>query len=666
MLYNFKIFKNITGLSFAVTIRLVFIFTIFLSAVQGYSDEIKQIRILPFRYVSGNPQYKFIEKQLPAFLLDEMNRTKTVDFSATLISPDRFHQLINNESSDPGFRSTWPLNILQKVVQSDSCKYDFLLQGFIWESESIISAEISAVKTECASDKVTESEITVKDEFKFIVSTPGSSNQSGKPVSALENLTAKIMENLVIRFGKSIRIAILDFKMQGGDTSHYSFLERSLPTMLTTGLSISSRIKLIEVNYKDTLIKNILNSRQAAGIISQPTALSLGSMLNANYLIMGEFWEKSNSIRLDIRCVNIESQEIVATRGVLIDDPSTVGIPNRLNQLAAELRSIIELDFVQREKQPVSIAVVGFPPNPYSSENIGLLLKVANTLSKKLRGVPDIIVVENQDLTKKYIEQRTDRWKMSSEMKADLVLSVGLDRSSRDDFIISADLFDTRNPRQKIPISATKKATIMSMDNILNSISLETAKYLEVELNDQDIVDIQNIKFTTAYNQANMGLRAGINYGYGDLFLDTNVRGLLEYNFAWLPFSSPKIQIDPVILKFEMFGDTGKKFVLGVDYLLAAKYKFRPYSSRNPYCGLLMGVLMVYRKTPDDYQFSGTFGGGLLAGIEQSFSDVGFLNAEIKWVKGFSKVPARSLLDIKFPGGQIQTIDLTIGFSWYL
>ncbi|MCB0282112.1 MAG: hypothetical protein KDF60_06000 [Calditrichaeota bacterium] len=665
MLSNFRV-RSTEGSSFIKNIKLVFIIVILVCTVKGHSDELKQIRMLPFRYISGAPKFKVLEKDLPVFLLDEMNRTKTVEFSASMISPESFYQLAGDISSATGFRSTWPLNILKKVVQHDSCKYDFILQGFIWENESIVSAEISAVKIECSTDEENRNDIAIKDEFKFMVSAPAAFSQSGKPVSVVENLTEKIMENLVIRFGKSIRIAILDFKMQGGDTSHYSFLERSLPTMLTTGLSISSRIKLIEVNYKDTLIRNILDTRQASGIISQPTALSLGSMLNANYLIMGEFWEKSNSIRLDIRCVNIESREIVATRGVLIDDPTTAGIPNRLNQLAAELRSVIELDFVQREKQPVSLAVIGFPPAPYTSENIGLLLKVVNTLNKKLRGVPNIIVVENPDLTKKYIEQRTDRWKMSSEMKADLVLSLGLDRSSRDDFILSADLFDTRNPRQKIPISDTKKVTIISIDNVLNKISLETAKYLEVELNEQNIADIQNIKFTAAYNQANMGLRAGINYGNGDLFLDTNVRGLLEYNFAWLPFSSPKIQIDPVILKFEMFGDTGKKFVLGFDYLIAGKYKFRPYSSRNPYCGLLMGVLMVYRKTPDDYQFSGTFGGGLLAGIEQSFSDVGFLNAEIKWLKGFSKVPARSLLNVKFPGGQIQTIDLTIGFSWYL
>ncbi|MCB9059118.1 MAG: hypothetical protein H6627_11175 [Calditrichae bacterium] len=665
MLSNFRVSSNGRS-SFIKNIKLVFIIVILVCTVKGHSDELKQIRMLPFRYISGAPKFKVLEKDLPVFLLDEMNRTKTVEFSASMISPESFYQLAGDISSATGFRSTWPLNILKKVVQHDSCKYDFILQGFIWENESIVSAEISAVKIECSTDEENRNDIAIKDEFKFMVSAPAAFSQSGKPVSVVENLTEKIMENLVIRFGKSIRIAILDFKMQGGDTSHYSFLERSLPTMLTTGLSISSRIKLIEVNYKDTLIRNILDTRQASGIISQPTALSLGSMLNANYLIMGEFWEKSNSIRLDIRCVNIESREIVATRGVLIDDPTTAGIPNRLNQLAAELRSVIELDFVQREKQPVSLAVIGFPPAPYTSENIGLLLKVVNTLNKKLRGVPNIIVVENPDLTKKYIEQRTDRWKMSSEMKADLVLSLGLDRSSRDDFILSADLFDTRNPRQKIPISDTKKVTIISIDNVLNKISLETAKYLEVELNEQNIADIQNIKFTAAYNQANMGLRAGINYGNGDLFLDTNVRGLLEYNFAWLPFSSPKIQIDPVILKFEMFGDTGKKFVLGFDYLIAGKYKFRPYSSRNPYCGLLMGVLMVYRKTPDDYQFSGTFGGGLLAGIEQSFSDVGFLNAEIKWLKGFSKVPARSLLNVKFPGGQIQTIDLTIGFSWYL
>lgn len=644
----------------------LFALILFSSASYVFADELKEIRILPFRFISGDQQYEFLAKELAPYLLDEMNRSKTVDFSAQMIDPGKFNGLLSETGVDEIFSSSWPLDILSRVAQGDSCKYNYFLQGFLWENESVISAEISAVKIECSSAMTGNRNMRLKDEFKFIVSAPASTIQDGKPISAIENLSAKIMENLVIRFGKSIRIAILDFKMQGGDTTLYRFLERSLPTMLTTGLSISSRIKLIEVDYKDTLIKNILKSKQAAGIISQPTALNLGLMLNANYLIMGEFWEKSNSIRLDIRCVNIESREIVATRGVLIDDPSTIGIPNRLNQLAAELRSVIELDFVQREKQPVSIAVVGFPPNPFKSENIDLLMKINNTLSKKLRGIPDIIVVENQELVQKYVEQRNDRWKMSSEMNADLILSLGLDRSSRDDFIISADLFDTRNPRQKIPISDTKKTTIMTLDNMLNTIARHTADYLEIELKNEDIENVENIKFTAAYNQANMGIRAGINYGDGDLYLDTNVRGLLEYNFAWLPFSSPAIQIEPVILKFELFGDSPKKFVMGFDYLLAAKYKFMPYSSRNPYCGIVTGILMVYRKTADDYQFAGTFGAGLTAGIEQSFSNVGYMNVELKWLKGFSKIPERSLLDIRFPGGEIETIDLTIGFSWYL
>lgn len=648
--------------------RFLFISIFCLLPLSTRSQEIYKIRILPFQYASGDPQLEYLENALPRLINNQLNISGIVNFSSTLVDSSIISMALPGHNlQDPGF-GFQDHEFLKRMVKCDSFRFDYYVIGKIWEQQTIVYARTTVMRIDTTGTYDPEAIPKLREEFQIKISEPQQRSESAEPQSIAEAMAVRIAENFEIRFGKNIRIAILDFEMQGGDSLQYGFLENSLPTMLATGLSVSSRIKLIEISKQDKLFRQILTTNEAQGIYNFMTAIQYGRFLNANYLIMGEFWEMSQMIRLDIRCVNIESSEIVAIEGINIDEINTKRVPTAMNELAAKLRSLIELDFLEREKKPLSIAVVGVPPNPNTDENRDLIFRIINTMSKKLKCIPYIRAVENSQLIKKYLDDKRDHWEMSSELNADLLLILSLDRIDRDNFYLSRDIFDMHIPRQPILSSDVKRVDFYSLDTDLNNLFFELCNKIEIDDTSINKAALAEIKFQRPFNETCMGFRTGFLYGPWSrkTFLGSNIRLPVEYNFVWIPFSSPRVQLEPVILKLEFMGDEPEKKVIGLNYLLGVKYNFQPYSSRIPYLGGLFGILGAFRYTSKDYQLVSVPSFGITAGIKQSLSETGYIDVGLRWLYGFSEVAGTYVGDHQFAGSKMGGIQLIIGYSWYL
>lgn len=482
-------------------------------------------------------------------------------------------------------------------------------------------------------------------------------------VTSKNPLVGAIVDRLTLGLSKSVRIAILDFPMLGGDSARFSSFRRSLPSMLATGLSLSSRVVLIEGFDAKKWLGDVAETR--GGITHPLTALDIGKKLSANYYIMGQYWELDGQMRIDIRCVAIESGEIIATRGINIERIALRDIEERMRRLASELRAAIEIDFIERRTRPRYVAVGGVPPDPNTPENRTMLLGMIRAVSSKLRHYQGdrLRVRESSVNVRDLLVRYHDRWTASAAIEADVLVSLSLDRTVRDQVIVHVEIFDQESPQAPTTIELSRP--IAGVDALLNEIVDSLALALPWG-SDRPArtsqVSRDQVRYRNPYKE--LGGRASMGAALrGDSSLFLGVRGgiAVEAGIVWLPFS-PHWQV-PFTLRFDFLGsiEQGRQQVIGADAFGGLMYNVRPYHTLSPFVGVSGGMLGVIRRSHGDLNYDFSLGVGVLAGVEHSFSGTAKLFAKLEFTRGFSAIAPKRLGERLMGGGRPGALYATIG-----
>lgn len=123
-----------------------------------------------------------------------------------------------------------------------------------------------------------------------------------------KNDTVSVSATLERRAGERLPIAVLEFE----DTSPvdgFARLNRALQSMLTTDLSVSQELKLVErARLADVLQE--LNLVQT-GFLDAETAAKLGKGVGAQALLTGSFWVRGDTMRIDARLIHVETGTVI-------------------------------------------------------------------------------------------------------------------------------------------------------------------------------------------------------------------------------------------------------------------------------------------------------------------------------------------------------------------
>lgn len=121
---------------------------------------------------------------------------------------------------------------------------------------------------------------------------------------------------LAHRPGEKLTVAILEFE----DTSpkdEFARLDRALQSMLTTDLSASRDMELVErARLEDIRAElNLVNT----GFLDSKTAAKIGKGVGATAVLTGSFWVRDGKMRIDSRLVHVETGTIILAEEITGD-----------------------------------------------------------------------------------------------------------------------------------------------------------------------------------------------------------------------------------------------------------------------------------------------------------------------------------------------------------
>ena len=108
-------------------------------------------------------------------------------------------------------------------------------------------------------------------------------------------------------------VAILRFDNNTGD-QRYDNLGRALSSMLISDLSVVEEIQLVERERMEDLLNEL--KLQQSGYVDPSTAVTVGMIVGAQYVVTGAFVTVDPEMRLDTRIDRVETSEIVSTAEV--------------------------------------------------------------------------------------------------------------------------------------------------------------------------------------------------------------------------------------------------------------------------------------------------------------------------------------------------------------
>src|SRR3954468_19500676 len=111
-------------------------------------------------------------------------------------------------------------------------------------------------------------------------------------------------------------VAILYFDNYTGKAD-YDQLGKGISSMMISDLSVVKEIQLVERDKMQDLIKEI--DLQRTKYFDSTTAVKVGKMVGAEYVVVGAFAAADPKMRIDTRVVRVETGEIVKTAQVTGD-----------------------------------------------------------------------------------------------------------------------------------------------------------------------------------------------------------------------------------------------------------------------------------------------------------------------------------------------------------
>lgn len=121
-----------------------------------------------------------------------------------------------------------------------------------------------------------------------------------------------LVENKLL--DKLKKVAIISFDNSSGKESEYGDLGGPLRDMLTSDLKDVKNLTMVDRQALEKLLteQNLNNSKS----FDQATATKLGKLLGAEIIITGTYFEFLGSLRVDAKCINVETGEIAFSVGV--------------------------------------------------------------------------------------------------------------------------------------------------------------------------------------------------------------------------------------------------------------------------------------------------------------------------------------------------------------
>lgn len=590
--------------------------------------------------LSGDPGRDAALSELAERVRDRLNLLSRVDFDATLGDPAGLREL----GLDAGYVSAAPTGSMPVVAGEIARRLP------AYRVVGLTSNDLGAIQ---------QIDVIVADSSGVVAT-----RQFESPPGFDDRAVEQIADFLEVTLGLSIRIAVMPFRMSGGDRDRFEALTTGLPHMVAEGLKVSTSIVLVESFNRDSILDQVL--RGAEGFVRTSTILEANRYLNANYFVMGEFWELGGKIQLSLRCVAMESGEIIATRGATMPATDLDTINAQVARLTAELREAIELDYSRRERPPRYLAVAGYQPYPATGENRAILLELVRTLNQKLRAVnvPGLRVREDPQVVESLASTRYDPWEAGAALGADALVSIDLDRADRDRWRLSIDYFDRQTPRagETFPPTLVTPATV---DSALNAIvPVLVGKFTGRTLPDSTLGAVTSVTYRGPLRED--GFRfgfGGVSYSDPALFLDVSVGATISAGYVVNPARTDHLQFELFRSRLSLFGSRGRgqRAVGGLDVMFATLgYRFRPLSSVSPYVGVGAGLLGVLRFARGDLNYDGRFGAGVQVGIERIRQSGQPQRIELEVTRAFSAVDSHVLSDLPFEGGRPGGVYFTV------
>jgi len=139
-------------------------------------------------------------------------------------------------------------------------------------------------------------------------------------------------------------VAVLRFDNNTGD-ERYEHLGRAMSSMMISDLSVIERIQLVERERIEEVMGEL--DLQYSGRVDEDTAVQLGMIVGAEYMVFGSFVTVDPEMRLDTRVTRTETAEIVTTADVRGQGQSLFDLQQ---QLADTLIAGLELVLTEEER----------------------------------------------------------------------------------------------------------------------------------------------------------------------------------------------------------------------------------------------------------------------------------------------------------------------------
>lgn len=265
---------------------------------------------------STDPQYDYLEKALADMLYTDIAQKPDVE----LVERGKVEKLLDEIKFDESGL------VDEKTVQEagKALLADYLIFGHIKSKKGkiVLRTKIHdvAAKKYIELEPIADFEKNIfrleKELYKSIYKT-------------LQISSENKIKNVKIK--KNSALAILPFN-NNSKTNDLDYLRSSLSELLASGLVNYKIFKLVEREKINKIIKEL--TFQQSGICDEKTALQIGRLLGAKYILLGSFIQVGDIIRIDARLSAVETGEILQIA-------KTTGDKSKLFELQEDLKKQI-------------------------------------------------------------------------------------------------------------------------------------------------------------------------------------------------------------------------------------------------------------------------------------------------------------------------------------
>lgn len=530
-------------------------------------------------------------------------------------------------------------------------------EAFLEENEPRDGAS-SAESAGAYSVSVRITRVSNRDHLTVMVANPAGRHHAEFEVVNAERpaLLRDALDQLALVLATNIRIGVADFHRAGGDSVQFHGLVRTLPNMLITRLSGSPHLALIELNDAEQLSEIRTAGGTPAGTPDHATALELGRLKAANYVLFGDFLALDDQLRIDVRCVSLETGEIVATEGVIIQPIALATIEREMARIAAEIRTAVENDFVAPVNATLPVAVGGFPPSPdsYRNRNVQEALIRATRAKLSALQIPWIVIRDDASFDTEMVHQRLDPWVMSARMQARYLFTLSLRRHNPDTLGITIDFYDTAN--LGVPAQEHRTVFIEDVDTALDGMIAELLTK-KLELDSMPSVSRARYVHPLPLLEFFVGFGA-VRWTDPGLFLNSSGAVALEGGVGYRLRDPLQLRFT---LRFEPFASSGStRRAYGGHALAGITWDMHPLRSRSLFVGGLLGTAGILRTSDNGVGYNSATALGAYVGYRMYWWRQVPWSVRLEAMHTLTTIHGQTIGGTSFPGGRPGGIYLLI------